>query len=194
MPIASGSNQKCTLLDEEKLRDAFDTAKARHTGLRSVAVDLRYENGWFFTMRACISLSSIFSQKRKYFVKVNRKRADIFFRLSGDDLVGWYGHELAHIIDYETMSFSRLLMFTLRYVFDIKFRFSVERRVNAFCYNNGFAKELFGVWKKFLAINTDNKGYQRYIIEHYRPAWESIKETAEIEGISQEVYESMYEK
>lgn len=178
------------IFNEKKYRDAFDTAKSRYTDLEFVDVDLEYGNAWFFTMHTGIKLSSIVSRKRKYLVKVNLKRKDILRRLSHDDLVGWFGHELAHIIDYQTMSLPNLLTFAFKYLFDFKFRFSVERRINAFCYNSGFAMELYGVWKKFLSMPIVNKNYRRYIVEHYCPKWEDIKETSEIQGISKEAYES----
>ena len=176
---------------KEQLRRIFLKTKERYDELQGVEIDLRYNNEWFFTMRASIYLNSILNNKRKYFINVNLKRKNILSKLSEDDFIGWYGHELAHIIDYETMSNFELLVFTLRYMVDLKFRFSVEKRINVFTSNNGLAKELFGVWKNFLSMNDVNGKYKRYIIKNYRPDWKDIKEVAQAQGVSKEIYESL---
>lgn len=92
---------------------------------------------------------------------------------------------------YEKMSNLKLLLFILRYMLDAKFRFSVEKRVSAFAFNNGFAKELFGACKKFISIDAVIPKYKRYIIENYCPYWEDIKETAQNQGISRQEYGSL---
>lgn len=177
-------------IDKEKIEDAFETTKARHAKLRHADIALRFNKGLFFTMQAGIEFRSFFTKKRKYYINVNPRRKKILSGLSKEDLIGWFGHEFGHIMDYETMSRSKLLVFILRYIFDLKFRFSVEKKINVLASNNGFFKELFGVWKKFISMNTVSKKYRRYITRHYFPDWESIKGPAQDEGISREVYES----
>lgn len=36
-----------------------------------------------------------------------------------------------------------------------------------------------------------NDKYKRYIIKNYRPDWEDIKEMAQVQGVSKEIYESL---
>lgn len=177
-------------LNHDKLANIFQEAKGRYLELETVDIDLTFNKGWFFTMRAGFEILSLFSSKRKYYINVNPRKKNILSKLSDEDIMGWFAHELAHVIDYETMSGTKLLIFSLRYVFDIKFRFSVERRINAYTYNNGFAHELFSVWKKFFVMDGVNKRYQNYIIRYYTPHWEDIQQTAEREGITEEVYRS----
>lgn len=117
------------VIGKEQLKRIFVKTKERYDEFRDVEIDLRFHNEWFFTMRASIYLSSILNKKRKYFINVNLKRKNILSKLSEDDFIGWYGHELAHIVDYETMSNYELLVFSLRYMFDLKFRFSVEKKL-----------------------------------------------------------------
>ncbi len=175
---------------KEKLIDIFKKAKTHYKEIEGVDIELRVGKGLFFTMRASPTLGSIFNKKRKYFIFVNLRRADVLSKLSEDDLIGWFGHELAHIVDYETMSNAELLMFVCKYVYSPKFRFSVERRINAFAYNNGFAKELFGAWKKFLSLDTIDKKYKEYVVKNCRPDWEDIRQTAALQGMSKEFFES----
>ena len=63
--------------------------------------------------------------------------------------------------------------------------------MNTFTSNNGLAKELFGVWKKFLLMEQASDKYKRYITQNYRPEWEDIKEMAQVQGVSKEIYESL---
>lgn len=69
--------------------------------------------------------------------------------LNSQSYNSWFSHELAHIIDYETMSDFKFFRFTLRYIFNLKFRFFVEKRINAFACNNGFAWSYLGYGEDF---------------------------------------------
>jgi len=180
-------------LNRNQLANIFQEAKRRYPELENADINLTFSKGWFFTMQSFVKFSSIFNKKRKYCINVDLRKKNVLSKLSEDNIMGWFGHELAHIVDYETMSLLKFFIFGLRYVFDLKFRFSVEKRINAFAYNNGFAKELFGVWKKFLVMDGAGKKYQAYIIRNYSPYWEDIRETAEQEGITKEVYRSYTE-
>jgi hypothetical protein len=168
----------------QKFEIAFEKANIRYQKTQGLDIELKLSKGLFFTMRASVRPSSLFTKKRKYIVYVNLLRKDILPKLSEEDLIGWFGHELAHIIDYEAMSNFELLVFAFKYLFDLKFRFSVEKRINAFTYNNGFSQELFGVWKKFLSLENVNKKYKNYIIKNYLPEWEDVRESAALHNIT----------
>lgn len=177
------------ILDKEKFKDIFENAKLRHKEIQGVDIKLKFSKELFFTMRASVEISSLFDQTRKYIIYVNLQRKDILSKLSEDDLIGWFGHELAHVVEYDSMSNFELFLFTIKYLFNPKFRFSVEKRINAFTCNNGFVTELFGVWKKFISLDTINKKYKEYI-KKYRPNWKDIEQSALSHGISKEVFES----
>ncbi len=178
-------------LDQIQLTNIFQEAKARYPNLEHTNINLTFKKGWFFTMQAKVNIFSICKKKRKYIINVNPRKGSILSKLSEDDILAWFGHELAHIVDYETMSWAELLVFTFRYIFDLKFRFSVERRINAYTCNNGFARELLYAWKKFTIMDGVNKRYKNYIIKNYSPSWEDIRSTAEQEGITEEMYKSL---
>jgi hypothetical protein len=187
----SNKNLNKKSIDKEEFRVLFQEAKSRYGEIESTNIFLMFRKEWFFTMRASFRIGSMFNGKRNYFITVNLNKEKFLSELSQGDIVGWFGHELAHIIEYKKMSNTELFFFTLRYMFDLRFRFSVERRVNVFACNNGFFKELFGVWKKFLSMNSISKRYKKYIIKHYRPDWEDISELASAQGINKESYESL---
>jgi hypothetical protein len=178
-----------SLADIQKFKAAFEKAASRYLEIQGLNIELRFCKTLFFTMRASIKAISFFSKNRIYIIKVNLSRNDVLPKLSDDDLVGWFGHELAHILDYEAMSNIELCIFAFKYVCNLKFRFSVEKRVNAFTYNNGFACELFGVWKKFISLDNVNKRYKNYIAKNYLPNWEAVQESATLYGITKEDFE-----
>jgi len=178
-----------TFITPQKFEAAFAKAKARYPKIQDLNIELRLRKSIFFTMRASVVPSSLFTKKRRYIVCVNLLRKDIVSVLSEEDLIGWFGHELAHIIGYEALSNSELLAFAFKYIFNLKFRFSVEKRVNTFTCNNGFSRELFGVWKKFLSLDNVNKRYKDYIRKNYPPDWKDIQESAAADGVSREDFE-----
>lgn len=177
-------------IEKEVFENIFEKAKIRYTELGNVDIKLKFSKGLFFTMRASFKLNSFFSQKRKYIIYINlNRRKDVLSKLSEDDLLAWFGHELAHVLDYETMSNFELLIFALKYIFNPEFRFSVEKRIHAFSCNNGFVMEVFGAWKKFMSLDSIDNKYKEYA-KKCRPDWEDIQQVATTHGITREDFES----
>lgn len=178
-------------LSFDQFNNIFQKAKIHYPELTRTDINLTFNNSCFFTMRAKINPLSVFNKKRKYAININSRNKNILSKLSEEDICGWFGHELAHIVDYETMSNSELLVFSLRYIFDTGFRFSVERRINVYACNSGFTRELLSGWKKFCGMDGIGKRYQNYIIKNYSPHWEDIKIIAEQNGITEEAYKAI---
>lgn len=169
----------------------FNKTKKIYPETRNLEIELKLKRDIFFTMRGAVKYSSLFSQKRRYYVYVNVNKKSLLSKLNEENIIGWYAHELAHIIEYEKMSNWSLFKFTFKYIFNYNFRTQVEKRVNAFAFNNGFAEEIFNTWKKFLQLeDVVNSKYKRYIINNYRPDWEQIKDTALNMKIDKDVYDS----
>ncbi len=179
------------VIDKNEFFNNFKRAKSRYKELQDVSITLRFGKSPFFTMQALLEPISLFQKKKKYFVLINLKRTDFLSQLSEDNILGWFGHELAHIVEYEKLTNLNLFVFAVKYLFDSKFRYFVERSTNAFAFNNGFALELFLVWKKFISMDIKDINYKKYILENYCPHWADIKETAQNFGISKQIYESM---
>ncbi|MCA9351329.1 hypothetical protein KC929_00945 [Patescibacteria group bacterium] len=175
-----------------KLNELFTKTKERYPQLKEMRIKLKFKHGFFFTMRSGIEFPSLWKKERVYFVAVNTNKFDgILSQLSEDDLVGWFAHELGHIVEYNEMSNRKFIFFVIQYLFDIRFRFLVERRVNALTVNSGFAKELIGAWEKFLTLEGVHPRYKQYIIKNYAPCWEDIEEEAIKNGFTKEGYKKL---
>lgn len=173
-------------MNKDFIESVFQKTKVRYQELQDINVKLVFKSGLFFTMRTSTSLSSFLKEKRAYLVLVNTKRNNIISQLSEDDIIGWLAHELAHIIDYESMSNTGLVTFTFQYFFNSKFRSATEKRVNIIACQNGFTRELFGVWRKFLAMDDMPEWYKKYIIKNYLPDWKKVNSFAQEIGVTRE--------
>ena len=75
------------------------------------------------------------SKKRKYLVLISEKMEIENHRFSinemdTDVLIGWLGHELGHIVDYQRYSNLGLIIFGLRYLIQQPFLKEAERRAD----------------------------------------------------------------
>ncbi|PHI18755.1 hypothetical protein CEQ90_16500 [Lewinellaceae bacterium SD302] len=57
-------------------------------------------------------------------------------------LIGWFAHELGHIVDYQRRTVLSMIKFILGYILLPTFRSGSERRADLFALKNGFGKEL----------------------------------------------------
>lgn len=177
-------------LDFSEYKKIFNRVKNVYQDARNLDIELKFKKDIFFTMRGAVKYSSLFKKKRKYFVFVNLNKRALLSELDESNITAWFAHELAHIIEYEKMSTWILFIFLIKYTFSLKYRFMVEKRVNAYAANNGFANEMFITWKKFLSLeDVMNSKYKQYVIKNCRPEWEQIKDTAFKIEVTQEEYE-----
>ncbi len=88
--------------------------------------------GSFFRARKNRSYIILMSQKfrigDKYFETKN---------IPSEVLIGWIGHELGHIMDYEQMSKTELILFGIKYLFSVKSIQSAERAADTFAVSQG---------------------------------------------------------
>ena len=108
------------------------------------------------TMQAQPTLGSIFrsKKKRKYVILMSErfKIEDTIFstvNLPSDVLIGWLGHELGHIMDYEQRTGMNLIGFGLGYSFSEKFMKNAERMADTFAVDHGLEKYILAT-KNFI--------------------------------------------
>lgn len=69
--------------------------------------------------------------------------------LPEDALMGWFGHEIGHIVDYENMDNIEIMIFGLRYLFSKNYVIRTEKRVDLIAIAHGLGKENIA-WKEYV--------------------------------------------
>ena len=94
-------------------------------------------------MQAQPNFLSLFSSKRnrKYNINISEYFKDTektkTKNLPEDVFVGWIGHELGHILDYEEMSNWQLIVFGIKYVLIDKHIIEAEKTADFYAVNQG---------------------------------------------------------
>ncbi|SFW25904.1 hypothetical protein [Cellulophaga fucicola] len=112
------------------------------------------------------------SKKRKYLVLLSRK-----FKISGkefkttdvdsDILIGWLGHELGHITDYQNRSSLNLLWFGIKYSLSDNYIKEAERAADSYAVTSGMDKYILKT-KRFILNNADiDESYKARIKKYY---------------------------
>lgn len=111
------------------------------------------------TMRAQPIFNAAFwnPSKRAYKVEIsNHTKLESFIKIAelpANVLIGWFAHELGHVMDYLDRSGWNLIRFGLGYYFFPTFRMGAERKADLYAIQANFAKEI---------IET-----KTFILEHY---------------------------
>lgn len=131
---------------DKKLELAFYVALNRYPELhhRSITVKLKSITS---TMQAQPTPNFIVKRKNKrayrIFVNDNPELTGINYQdLSFNALVGWIGHEFAHLIDYSSMNNRELLGFIAAYVFDKREMRKTERQADKETIKRGLGIQL----------------------------------------------------
>ncbi|MEJ2584328.1 MAG: hypothetical protein P8Z38_04600 [Robiginitalea sp.] len=119
-------------------------------------------------------------KRRRYRVLVRRS-----FNLGGERFtpseippeirLGWFAHELGHIVDYRDRSNWGLIRFGWQYIFSGRFRKSAERRADAFAVEAGFGPALIAT-KNFILNHTRLPEVYKKTIRTYYPSPDEILE------------------
>lgn len=69
--------------------------------------------------------------------------------LPQDALMGWFGHEIGHIVDYEGMDNVEIMILGIRYIFSKNYVIRTEERVDLIAIGHGLGKENIA-WKEYV--------------------------------------------
>ena len=116
---------------------------------------------------------------RKYKVIVN-KTSDVngmyYKDLSFNSLVGWIGHEFAHILDYSKMNNTDLISFIASYVFDKDKMKKTERRADKETIKHGLGIQLLDGANFFHRNKKISRKYKEKKKEYYLSREEIIND------------------
>ena len=132
--------------DDERLKLAFYVALSHFPELHQKKISLKLKS-IKSTMQAQPSPNFIVKRKikRGYSIFVNNN-SDLtgldYTELSFNGLVGWIGHEFAHLIDYSSMNNRELLGFITAYIFDKRTTRKTERQADKETIKRGLGIQL----------------------------------------------------
>ncbi len=152
-----------------------ETALAFYPELHSTPIEFKFKKDISKSvMLAQPTLSSIFRKKEKrgYKILISEK-----FKITGkefkttevpdDIMIGWLGHELGHVMDYQERSGLNLINFGIRYVLLKEHVKNAERAADSFAVRMGMAEYIIKT-KRFILDHADiDEAYKNRIREFY---------------------------
>ncbi len=134
------------------------------------------------TMQAQPKIVSFFKSKknRRYIILISEtfKISDKKFmtkHIPSDILIGWLGHELGHIMDYQNRSTLNLIWFGLKYLFSEKHMVEAERAADTFAVNHGMEDYILKT-KDFILNHADISPLYKARIKRFYLSPEEIME------------------
>lgn len=133
-------------------------------------------------MQAQPAFSSIFKSRenREYKIliskkfHIDKKEFDIE-DVESEVLIGWFGHELGHIIDYSERSTVGMIIFGLKYLFSKDHLKEVERTADMIAVNHGMLDYILAT-KNFILNNAHiSEKYKTRITKLYMSAEEIME-------------------
>jgi hypothetical protein len=140
---------------DKRIKELFAQTKSSFEALEEVKLVLRGTQIKGSTMQAqpIIRPSSFIRGRMDYRIRLaeyvrdsDELRVD---QLSDEVLVGWFAHELGHVVDYLNRSGIQMLLFGIQYLSSAHFRRQAEHRADQIAAKHGFHREVLET-KKFL--------------------------------------------
>lgn len=122
------------------IKDEVLTALSYYPELKNTKIEFKFKkNIKKSTMQARPKFSSFFKSKknREYVILISEKikiTDKVFYTkdLPKDVFIGWIGHELGHIMDYESRNKFNLIWFGIKYLFSENHIVEAERAADSF--------------------------------------------------------------
>lgn len=158
---------------DQFVQDCFAQALAGYAPLHQHPIRLYRQHLKDMTMRAQPLINGRFFQKDKRGYRVDIQdytrinEAIQVPDLPRDVLVGWFAHELGHIMDYRTRSAWDLIRFGLGYLLFPTFRVGAERKADLYAIEFGFAQEITATKMFLLEESTIPNSYKTRLTRYY---------------------------
>ena len=132
----------------EIIENEIITALDYYPELKNTPIEFRFKKDIKkSTMQARPTVGSFFRSRknRKYVILISEtfKISDKRFlttEIPSDILVGWIGHELGHIVDYQDRSKLNLIWFGIKYLFSDNHIVEAERAADTYAVSHGMEK------------------------------------------------------
>ena len=146
----------------EEIKTEVEAAMAYYPQLKDVEIEFKFKKEIkHSTMQAQPSMGSFFkhSTKRSYKIFISEKfkittKEFLTKHLPPDVLIGWIGHELGHVLDYQNRSKINLIGFGLNYLFSEKHIINAERAADTYAVKQGMSEYIL-ITKNFILNHAD---------------------------------------
>lgn len=166
-------------ISSEHIKSCFLEALAGYPELQERKIAVIQRSIPKTTMRAQPVFNFLFWNKRSrhYKIELNDYTYDQAMarleQLDRDVLVGWFAHELGHVMDYLHRSALNLIGFAIGYLYFPEFRLGAERRADIIAIEHGFADAILAT-KKFILEQSNLPNAYRKRIERYYMSPEEV--------------------
>lgn len=165
----------------QSIHDEIFTALQYYPDLDDTQIEFRFKkNIKKSTMQARPSFSSFFRSRkhRKYVILISEtfKISDKTFlttHIPSDILIGWIGHELGHIVDYQNRGKTNLIWFGLKYLFSDNHIIEAERAADTYAVAHGMEDYILKT-KDFILNHADIPQTYKLRIQKYYLSPEEI--------------------
>lgn len=145
----------------QEVAQAAREALSHYPELQKLRIEFEYDKEFHNSfMQAQPRVSSFFNSKKErvYLILMTRKmviedKKIPIEELPHEVLVGWFGHELGHIMDYTQRNSLGMVLFGMRYYLFDSYKIKAEREADLFAIRHGLAKEIIAT-KNFILSNT----------------------------------------
>jgi len=155
------------------VRDSFAEALSGYPPLQEHPIYLRRKYLKDMTMRAQPVIDNRFFRKdsRAYRVDIQdhtRINESVYVPdLPRQVLVGWFAHELGHVMDYHERSWSNMIKFGLGYWLFPTFRIGAERKADLYAIEYGFAEAITATKQFLLRESSIPNSYKDRLTRYY---------------------------
>lgn len=128
----------------DTLTKIFPGVLLNYPEIKNVSVDLVFTKNKRHMMWARPRIGSFFAKKMKYivFVSSDTMYSGFIDTLSTDAILGWYAHELGHVVDDEHRGRFGTIWMGIQYLFFSKGRTRIEYRADKIAIEHGYGCEL----------------------------------------------------
>ncbi|QOD62047.1 hypothetical protein H9I45_06270 [Polaribacter haliotis] len=157
------------------IKEEVEFALQHYPQLKNIHIEFKFKkNIKKSTMQARPTFDSFFKTKknRKFLILISEK-----FKISGrefstidipkDIFIGWIGHELGHIMDYQHRNKLNLIWFGIKYLLSDNHIIEAERAADSFAVNHNMEEYILKT-KDFILNNADiPEAYKNRIKRYY---------------------------
>ncbi|KAA0993319.1 hypothetical protein [Dyadobacter aurulentus] len=138
-------------------------------------------------MQAQPKISTMFGGKRAYHINISAlfqltNSAIPIHQIPPDIMVGWIGHELGHVMDYENRNTMGMIRFGLGYLFSTRFVKQAERVADTFAVNHGLGRYILKTKHFILDHASLSEKYKQKIARLYLSPDDIVEQVRKLEA------------